>query len=77
MHSGNYFLGWIRELLAAKGKTKFGDLRNADASDPKRAYKLQVIASDLSAPQHAGAAPATPRSSGSIPTSSRSPRRCG
>ncbi len=48
MHSGNYFLGWIRDLLAAKGKTKFGHLRNPDTSDPKRAYKLQVIASDLS-----------------------------
>ena len=50
MHSGNYFRGWIRDLLAAKGKTRFGDLRNADdPGDPKRAYKLQVIASDLSA----------------------------
>jgi NTE family protein len=48
MHSGNYFRGWIRDLLAAKGKTRFGDLRNDDP-DPKRAYKLQVIASDLSA----------------------------
>ena len=61
MHSGKYFRGWIRDLLAAKGKTKFGDLRNPDdAGDPKRAYKLQVIASDLSArsmlvlPQDAG-----------------------
>lgn len=49
MHSGNYFLGWIRELLAAKGKTSFGDLRSEDQSNPKRSYKLQVIASDLSA----------------------------
>jgi NTE family protein len=49
MHSGSYFLGWIREKLAAKGKTTFRDLRNEDQSDPKRAYKLQVIASDLSA----------------------------
>jgi len=49
MHSGKYFLGWIHELLTAKGKTKFGHLRNEDQSDPKRAYKLQVIASDLSA----------------------------
>lgn len=48
MHSGNYFRGWIGDLLAAKGKTRFGDLRNADTSDPKRTYTLQVIASDLS-----------------------------
>jgi NTE family protein len=49
MHSGKYFLGWIRDLLTSKGKTKFGHLRNEDQSDPKRAYTLQVIASDLSA----------------------------
>ncbi|MDQ6949620.1 MAG: patatin-like phospholipase family protein [Actinomycetota bacterium] len=49
IRSGNYFLGWIRDLLAAKGKTKFGDLRNPDTTNPKRTYKLQVIASDLSA----------------------------
>jgi NTE family protein len=49
MHSGNYFLGWIRELLAAKGKTKFGDLRDPSPSAENRTYRLQVIASDLSA----------------------------
>lgn len=49
MHSGKYFLDWIRGLLIAKGVSKFGDLRNADQSDPKRAYTLQVIASDVSA----------------------------
>ena len=49
MHSGDYFLGWIRDLLKAKGKTTFGDLRDRNATDPKRSYKLQVIASDLSA----------------------------
>jgi NTE family protein len=49
MHSGKYFLGWIRDLLAAKGKTKFGDLRDRNATDPKRTYALRVIASDLSA----------------------------
>jgi NTE family protein len=49
MHSGNYFLEWIGEKLAAKGKTTFKDLRNEDQDDPKRAYRLQVIASDLSA----------------------------
>jgi NTE family protein len=49
MHSGDYFLGWIRELLTAKNITTFGDLRNVGDSDPKRRYRLQVIASDLSA----------------------------
>ncbi len=48
MHSGDYFLGWIRDLLSAKGKTTFGDLRDPTATDPKRSYRLQVIASDLS-----------------------------
>jgi NTE family protein len=48
MHSGKYFLEWITKLLAAKGVTKFGDLRTQDESDPKRQYRLQVIASDLS-----------------------------
>jgi NTE family protein len=53
MHSGDYFLGWIRDLLRAKGKEHFGDLYTepADddqANDPKRIYKLQVIASDVS-----------------------------
>jgi NTE family protein len=49
MHSGNYFLGWIREVLAAKGKTKFGDLRDPSPSAENRTYGLQVIASDISA----------------------------
>jgi NTE family protein len=48
MHSGRYFLDWIRKLLAAKGVSKFGDLRNPGESDEKRQYRLQVIASDLS-----------------------------
>jgi NTE family protein len=48
MHSGNYFLGWITELLAAKGKTTFGDLRDETAQTPARTYRLRVIASDLS-----------------------------
>jgi NTE family protein len=49
MHSGNYFLDWIRELLAAKGKTKFGDLRDPSPRAENRTYGLQVIASDISA----------------------------
>jgi NTE family protein len=49
MHTGDYFLGWITELLAAKGKTTFGDLKDTTAQAPARTYKLRVIASDLSA----------------------------
>jgi NTE family protein len=49
MHSGDYFAGWIREQLAAKGKTKFGDLRDPSPSAENRTYTLQVIASDISA----------------------------
>jgi NTE family protein len=47
IHSGDYFLNWIRKLLGAKGKTKFGDLRNPAGEGGNRAYALQVIASDL------------------------------
>jgi NTE family protein len=49
MHSGDYFLGWMRELLTEKGITKFGQLRDPSATNPARTYRLQVIASDLSA----------------------------
>jgi NTE family protein len=49
MHSGDYFSGWIRELLGAKGKTQFGHLRDPNPSAENRAYGLQVIASDISA----------------------------
>lgn len=47
IHSGDYFLNWMRELLEAKGRTKFGDLRDPAGSRGARAYALQVIASDL------------------------------
>ncbi len=49
MHSGNYFLGWITELLEHKKTTTFGDLRNEHETDPKRLYRLRVVASDISA----------------------------
>lgn len=48
MHSGNYFLAWIEEMLSKKGVKRFGDLKAEDESDPRRRYRLQVIASDLS-----------------------------
>jgi len=49
MHSGKYFLGWMQDQLKAKGKTKFGDLRDPNPSAENRTYKLQVVASDISA----------------------------
>jgi NTE family protein len=49
IHSGDYFLGWMRERLAAKGITRFGQLRDPAASSAARSYRLQVIASDLTA----------------------------
>jgi NTE family protein len=48
MHSGDYFLNWIRDKLAAKGVSKFGELADPTAT-PERRYRLRVIASDLSA----------------------------
>jgi NTE family protein len=47
LHSGSYFLRWIRELLEAKGVRTFADLRDDRAIRPDRRYRLQVIASDL------------------------------
>ena len=49
MHSGDYFVGWLRKLLEAKGKTTFGDLRNPPGSAANREYRLQVVVSDLTA----------------------------
>ncbi len=47
LHSGNYFLDWITKRLEEKGLETFGQLRNEEQEGPKREYKLQVIASDL------------------------------
>jgi len=47
IHSGKYFLNWMRQLLQAKGRTTFGDLRTPAGGEGARAYALQVIASDL------------------------------
>ena len=49
MHSGKYFLDWMRERLTAKQITTFGQLRDEHATDPRRTYRLQVIASDITA----------------------------
>jgi len=48
IYEGRYFEGWLRELLAAKGKKVFGDLLvPGSENEPKYRYKLQVIAADL------------------------------
>jgi NTE family protein len=47
LHSGTYFLNWIRERLEAKGLKTFGQLRDARAAGTPREYRLRVIASDL------------------------------
>jgi NTE family protein len=45
---GKRFLEWIGDLLEKKHIHTFGDLRTGD-DDPRYAYRLQVIASDVSA----------------------------
>lgn len=50
IYRGDAFLEWIRAKLAAKNVHAFGDLRT-DSDDPRYAYKLQVIVSDVSARQ--------------------------
>jgi NTE family protein len=48
LHSGEYFLGWMREKLEAKGVHTFGDLPGEAAQENvAREFRLQVIASDL------------------------------
>lgn len=48
LFEGERFLGWIRELLEAKGVRTFADLVHPDfADDPRFRSKLQVIASDV------------------------------
>jgi NTE family protein len=48
INKGDYFLNWMRDMLAKKKVRKFGDLINDSVAegDPAR-YKLQVIASDV------------------------------
>lgn len=47
IYEGNAVEAWISGLLAAKGITKFGQLRNDDPANPKHSYGLRVIASDV------------------------------
>lgn len=50
LYKGEHFHAWIEELLAAKGVRTFADLRIPEfADDPDYRYRLQVIASDITA----------------------------
>jgi NTE family protein len=48
LYKGDRFVEWMRELLDAKGKHRFGDLVHPDhEDDPRYRYRVQVIASDI------------------------------
>ncbi|MDQ4049723.1 MAG: patatin-like phospholipase family protein [Actinomycetota bacterium] len=47
IYEGNFFRSWMAGLLQAKGVTKFGDLVDEEAEDPKHRWRLRVIASDV------------------------------
>jgi NTE family protein len=50
MYKGEFFLEWIRKLLEARGVRTFKDLVDPEfADEPDSRYKLQVIASDITA----------------------------
>ncbi len=48
IYEGRRFLQWMTEKLDRKGVRTFGDLKPTGSDDPKRAFRLQVIASDVS-----------------------------
>jgi NTE family protein len=48
IYEGERFHAWMAEMLATKGVHTFADLRTDD-DDPRYAYRLQVIVSDVSA----------------------------
>jgi NTE family protein len=47
IYEGRFLQTWMAELLERKGITKFGQLVDDEAEDPKNRYRLRVIASDL------------------------------
>lgn len=47
IYSTDYFHAWFSDLLKQKGKTTFGDLKNACPTQEKYRYRLQVTASDI------------------------------
>ncbi|HAG11632.1 MAG TPA: alpha/beta hydrolase [Desulfotomaculum sp.] len=46
IYEGKYFESWLGDLLEAKGKTTFGQIRT-DYTEEKYMYRLQVIATDI------------------------------
>ncbi len=46
IYEGEYFEQWLDDLLVAKGKTVFGDIKTR-YKEEKYKYKLQVVASDI------------------------------
>jgi NTE family protein len=49
IYEGKALLGWLTDLLEAKGVRTFGDLIRRPDAELRYRYKLQVIASDLTA----------------------------
>jgi NTE family protein len=47
IYEGKVFLDWIKDKLAGKGISTFGDLRNPGEVDPRWQYRLQVVVSDV------------------------------
>jgi NTE family protein len=47
IYEGRFFQDWIAELLGKKGITRFGQLIDEQAEDPKNRFRLRVIASDV------------------------------
>lgn len=46
VYQGKYFEAWFENLLEAKGKTTFGQIKT-DYPEEKYRYKLQIIATDI------------------------------
>jgi NTE family protein len=47
IYEGDYFEGWIENLIQSKEKTTFGDIIKTEYAEEKYKYKLQVIATDI------------------------------
>jgi NTE family protein len=47
IYEGEFFLKWMRERLAEKNISTFGQLRVEGEEDPRWRYRLQVIVSDV------------------------------
>lgn len=47
IYEGNFFQRWMADLLEAKGITRFGQLLDEEAENPKHRYRLRVIVSDV------------------------------